>query len=278
MWRARSTGEVWKHFAMIGLLCALSGTAMFVVPRTVSAQSEYDVLIEQASDAYRTKRFEQARESFERAHALQPSARTLRGLGVTAFALDRYAQARPELEAALSDPRKPLPADQRREVSDILAWMKQSLGTLRLQLSPADASARVDDRPVSAGLHLFELGPHELIARAHGYATRETRFVLEPGAPLELRIELNPEDLAPIAVAAPVEPPTAATEPSTAATNPFTPEAPGPTDSRPKSVFSRWWFWTIVGIVVAGTVVTAVVATREPDPRALPQGVRLPTP
>ncbi|HKP61077.1 MAG TPA: tetratricopeptide repeat protein [Polyangiales bacterium] len=250
------------------------GLLYCVAPQQARGETpDYDALIAQASAAYGEKRYEQARDLFEQAHVLQPSARTLRGLGLTAFALDRHAQARQELESALADPRKPLPREQRREVNDVLAWMKQRLGALRLELSPEHALALVDDKAAIAGLNLFELGEHVLSVRATGYVNQEQRFVLEREVPLELRIQLQPQPPAAVAVAEPAPPPAPPVQlqPALAVRD----EAPAKSESG--SVFSRWWFWTIAGVVVATTVVAVVVASHEPSPQPLPSGMVLHT-
>lgn len=257
------------------LQCALGALLVITIASRASAQagdtataaSDYDTLIRQASDAYQAQQFEHARELFEQAHVLQPSARTLRGLGITAFALNNYVQARPELEASLVDLRKPLPREQRREVTEILEWMKQTLGTLKLELDPPHALPRIDDRAVGAGTNMLELGEHQLAVSASGFITSERSFLLERDHPLTLHIELQQEAVAPSAreleIAAPIPRRTA-------------PE-PLPSATESSSVFGRWWFWTLAGVVIAGTVVAVYAATYEPNPRALPSGVRLRT-
>jgi hypothetical protein len=264
-----------KHLARLLAACALccaaeaanSTSAGAQARETAAPASDYDTLIQQASDAYRAKHFEQARDLFEQAHVLQPSARTLRGLGIAAFALNRYSQARPELEASLVDSRKPLPRDQRREVSDILSWMKQSLGTLRLELTPPHALALIDDQATTPGTNLLELGEHQLLVRATGYATREQPFLLERDHPLTLRVDLQ-RDAAPVA-----------SVPAPSLSRPITTEPQRDSSaSESRSVFGRWWFWTIAGVVIATGVVTVWAVTHEPAARGLPPGNRLSTP
>jgi hypothetical protein len=263
------------------LACALGCAAALTSAGRASAQSgvtatpsgDYDRLIQQASDAYGAKHYEHARDLFEQAHVLQPSARTFRGLGIAAFALNRYAQARPELEASLVDARKPLPREQRREVTDILNWMKQSLGTLRLELAPPHALALIDDQAATAGTNLLELGEHQLVVRASGYTQREQAFLLERDHPLTLRVELQPETQTTFASASAPEPNLA---PDAVPITLQPRRDASPSDS--SSVFSRWWFWTIAGVVVASTVMTVWAVTYQPDPRSLPRGIGLSTP
>jgi hypothetical protein len=72
----------------------------------------------------------------------------------------------------------------------------------------------------------LEAGPHEIVARREGYDEAHVPVVLAPGATRELPIPLDK------------------TVPITA----------------------KWWFWTGVGAVVAGGVVTAIALTTERAP------------
>ncbi|HKU45226.1 MAG TPA: hypothetical protein VJR89_44005, partial [Polyangiales bacterium] len=82
--------------------------------------AEYRATIRAALEQYTSGAFAEARPLFERAHHLQPSARTLRGLGLTSFELGEYPRAIDELEAARIDPRNPLSPDMRRELEAVL--------------------------------------------------------------------------------------------------------------------------------------------------------------
>jgi tetratricopeptide (TPR) repeat protein len=237
------------------------------------AQAEYDTVIERALAAFDAQRLDEARNLFERAHALQPSARTLRGLGVTAFAQSRYTLAKPELEASLIDTRKPLTQAQRDEVTGYLSWMNSSLGTLRLQLSPAHAFARIDAQAVNPGTTLLEAGEHQLEVRASGYQFQAQKIVLTLDKPLDLAIALValPTTQAPVAANPTLHESSAV--PVAAAAAPSQPH-----DTNSGSVFGQWWFWTAAAIVVGGTVAVVLVATHQPEAMALPQGVQVGTP
>ncbi|HEY2734938.1 MAG TPA: hypothetical protein VGI70_13175, partial [Polyangiales bacterium] len=201
------------------------------------APSDYPAIIERALSAFEAQRLEEARDLFERAHALQPSARTLRGLGMTAFAQNRYTIAKPELEAALIDLRKPLTQAQRDEVTEFLSWMRSNLGTLHLQLEPAYAIALVDSQAINAGTNLLELGEHQLEVRATGYEGREQKFEIAPDKTLSLNVRLSPSLEAP-----PVAPPLMAAVSTQSSAMPT--DDAMPRDAGSESVFGRWWFWT----------------------------------
>ncbi|HVZ75415.1 MAG TPA: tetratricopeptide repeat protein [Polyangia bacterium] len=86
-------------------------------------------------------------------------------------------------------------------------------------------------------------------------------------------------------LAAPVQPLPGSTPPTTTTAAPLLAAAPPPTEptaapaiaATPESeshpVYTRWWFWTIIGAAVAGGVVTAVVLSKGTSQPACPSGV-----
>src|SRR5690242_19589387 len=94
--RARSRGLDRVCRACLG---GFFGAVIAVVPLAATAQDapqiedapappEYAEAIQEAVGHYSAGRWRQAQKAFARAHALQPSARTYRGLGLSAFYLD----------------------------------------------------------------------------------------------------------------------------------------------------------------------------------------------
>ena len=164
------------------------------------AKASYQRLVEAGLAAYAAKQFTTARALFEKAHAMLASARTFRALGLSDFALDNYALARAELEAALAHPTSPLTPDQRSEVEQILAWMRANLATVQLEITPASAHAEIDARPALPGELLLPPGEHRLDASALGYEPYSTQFALElarPGPTLHVTL-VKPEVPAPV--------------------------------------------------------------------------------
>src|SRR5262245_44240118 len=93
-------------FACAWLLCcgwALSPRAQ--AQASGGDAAAYRSAVDDAVSEFAAGRFEEARALFKRAHQLSPNARTLRGLGMTAFELRAYVQAIRELRAALADTR-----------------------------------------------------------------------------------------------------------------------------------------------------------------------------
>ena len=104
----------------------------------------YEHLIDEAVQAYDAGRFAEARTSFRRAHELQPTARTLRTIGMCSFNLGDYADAVWNLERARTETRKPLTDEQQKHASELIAKANQHIGRFRLHLDPQDATLWVD--------------------------------------------------------------------------------------------------------------------------------------
>jgi hypothetical protein len=137
------------------------------VPAT--AQAEYRDVVARAVAEFSAGRWEEARSLFLRAHALWPSARTFRSLGMTSFELRTYGRALAELQAALDDTRRPLSEEQRAQVAALIEQTRAFVGRYRVHLSPEHAVLLVDGvarELQSDGRLLLGVGRHELIARA----------------------------------------------------------------------------------------------------------------
>jgi tetratricopeptide (TPR) repeat protein len=186
--------------------------------------SGYDGFIEQAIQAYDVGRWAEARSLFRRAHELNPTARTLRTMGMCSFNLGDYLDAVANLEAALQDTRKPLSSEQRASASDLIARSQANLGRFRLRLTPEDAVLWVDGRPplrLGSGEVLLEPGRHELSVQASGHQSSRSTLQVEGGDRTTLEIRLEPSSANDVVAAAAVAEPVAATssppaEPATA--------------------------------------------------------------
>ncbi|MEY4580793.1 MAG: hypothetical protein RL701_5496, partial [Pseudomonadota bacterium] len=100
----------------------------------------YEAEVQSAIEAYERQELAEARKHFKLAHDLQPSARTYRGLGVTAFGLGMYSEAVEELSHAVSESRRPLTSKLRQETEHMLARAKERAAR-QTQASAASAQA-----------------------------------------------------------------------------------------------------------------------------------------
>ncbi len=117
-----------------------------------------------------------------------------------------------------------LPEDNSIEL--VFELVKASpLGVLVVRSTPPATSVLVDRKGVGGTPLETSLlaGPHALLLARDGYRDLATSAVVERGRRRELDLRLE----------------------------------------KTPSVLSRWWFWTIVGVAIAGGVVTAIAATTE---------------
>jgi tetratricopeptide (TPR) repeat protein len=213
--------------------------AMTTPARGDAGVQEYDAVIREAVREFDESHWEEARALFKRAHAQRPSARTWRGLGITAFELRQYVGAIHELESALGDPRKPLTEAQRRDVQALLVRARGFVSVLRLRVHPSGARVLLDGEPLSADEACLNPGAHALDVQAEGHLARTSQLNLEAGAQEMLEISLLP-------IAVPTPAPTEARPPPA----PLPPQAP-PVPVAPKR--SRPFAWSLLG----GAAVTA---------------------
>lgn len=162
-----------------------------------SAESpEYKSAIEAALEEYRLQHFTEARSLFARAHALDPSARTLRGLGMVEFELRHYVVADELLEGSLKATTKPLTAAQRSSVNDLLTRTRQFISryVIAVPASGPEPTVEVDGKLVKLDAeHGFfvESGEHTL--RVHAARMVELSLDAKGGDVQTLNVELAPD-------------------------------------------------------------------------------------
>lgn len=174
---------------VVAMLCATAAQGQEAPHSAPGAPEEqrqlYDTLIDRCFDEFARENWPAARTLMLRAHAIHATARTWRGLGITAFNMHDYARALSELERALSCPARPLDATLRNQVTGLLERASHFVARYQLTLVPADARLSVDDHPVlvdEAGRALLDLGEHVLVLEAPGHTRHEQRLrVREPG-------------------------------------------------------------------------------------------------
>ncbi|MFT3926130.1 MAG: hypothetical protein QM778_26535 [Myxococcales bacterium] len=197
--------------------------------------------------------FAEAREEFAKAHALFPSARSLRGLGLVEFELRNYKVAVGLLEECLASTVRPLDAKMRADVVELLARTRSYLGELKLEIEPSEASVRVGgtaiDRHENGGILVLEIGEHTLQTESDGYLSQTHTVRIEGGKRVELSVKLQKrEELQLNASITPM---------------PLPPSSSADEQAGPRPVYKRWLFWTGLGLAVAGGVVATTLLLRD---------------
>ena len=134
---------------------ALIRSVVFSLMLLFSARSDaqgsephgYRTAINEALAEYKAGHFEEARSLFAEAHGIYPNARTLRGLGMTAYELRRYRESIEYLDGALASPVKPLDGRLRTETESLLSRAYRFVARLRLVLTPPNTLVGIDGHP-----------------------------------------------------------------------------------------------------------------------------------
>lgn len=163
-------------------------------PSLSESSNEYRQLVQQALDEFQRGNWDEAAGLFAQAHRISPSARTLRGMGLSAFEGRRYVASLEHLRAALLSTVNPLTDKQRQEVEETVARAEKYVAKLQLTVTPESAEVYVNDEPVpnDGGERLVILDPGLVEVRAvspgHQLALRQLRMVSGAHQHLELRL------------------------------------------------------------------------------------------
>lgn len=255
--------------------------------QTRQADSEYATTLVDAIREYNAGKYPEARALFQRAHELDPNARTLRGLGLVEYKLNHPAAAVRLLTAAVSDARRALTPEIKRESERLLEELRGYVGSYHIAIAPAGATLTVDGSPTDASEQplLLDVGEHLLSIHSPGYQPQERRLNVKGGEAEDLHIDLLPESPA----SAPVEAPAAAEPAVPPDTTRELPEAPPPTDltvrpatssdEQSPSARTTWGFVSLgtgavslTGTVIAWRISEAAAARWNDDERCLRDG------
>lgn len=164
---------------------------------------------------------EAALMEFRTSHRLNPLPQVLYNIALVERGMHRYADAAATLRRYLAEGTEE-PAERRAEAEELAEEIEALVATVAIEAEPVGADLFVDGAlagrmPLEGPLRL-STGRHELELRLDGYQTHRQSVEVYGGQRLDLEISLG---------------------------------ALGPI-RRPW--YRTWWFWTIVGVVAAGTL------------------------
>lgn len=207
MWRQRRASvraAVLQLGALLALAHGAAAQAAPVAPATPAAPAtgtppgsdrNYDKTIESALNEYRLGNWDEAAALFVKAHALRPSARTLRGMGLSEFENRKYVLALVHCSAALSDVRNPLNAEQRSELDSVIKRASEFVARVTLTVEPEFATVTVDGTTPyrdTADQILLDPGPHELVV-SDTRGSERRRLEVTSGQRLALTVAVRPD-------------------------------------------------------------------------------------
>jgi len=228
--RSENAANFWLQRWLLASLCAWAVLALAPGVRAQAAENPaYRQTVDDAVREFAAGHFEEARALFKRAHELSPNARTLRGMGMAAYELRMYVSAMRELDAALNDQRKPLDAELRAQVQQLMDKAREFVGRVTLVLQPKEAKPLMDGKDPQLepdGSILLDVGTHVVGATADGYKPSNVRFNVEGDSEQTVRVSLEPllalqAGVAPIDASKPLEP--AANKPAPVENKPAAP-------------------------------------------------------
>lgn len=151
---------------LVVLLCAWLSAA----PALAQSEGAYRRVIDDAIAEFDAHHFAEARALFLRAHELQPSARTFRGIGITSFELRDYVTAYRALNDALTDERLPLDDELRASTEALRDRTEHFVGRYRIDVRAPNAEVFVDGEAIDPDDEvLLPIGPHLLVVTAEGF-------------------------------------------------------------------------------------------------------------
>ncbi|MET0390259.1 MAG: tetratricopeptide repeat protein [Polyangiales bacterium] len=157
---------------------------------------EYRQLIGAAVIEFDQGNWAEARSLLERAHGLKPGARTLRGLGLTSFELRHYVEAVHELQSALDDQRYPLSAEQRVDVQRTLDRARGFVGTVHVEVLPANAVLTLNGVLVDKRDFRLNAGDYRFAASSPGFRASDVTTYVAGGREQTLTLTLLAADSA----------------------------------------------------------------------------------
>jgi hypothetical protein len=256
----------------VGAVLACVAVATSTIARAEDAGTDVEAIIRQGVALRKEGKDREALVEFRRAAAVQRTPHAVAQMGLAEGALGIWVDAEADLQEALRATDNSWIRKNRSVLDETLKTIDQHLGSVFVWGTPEGAEVLINGRvvgtlPTTKPVRV-PVGDARLAVRAKGY--------LDGGRPIEVRaadrtseeIELVAVTTAPPAAlslaAAPPAPP-AATPAVSVKTSLEAEPAPAETPEEPSAspVYKRWWFWTAVGVLVAGGVTTALVLGRD---------------
>lgn len=144
----RRTAVLFFSLIATALGVSIPAHAQQVPSVTSTTADRYEYAIGLGVEEFERGNFEEARTRFAEAHAAQPNARTLRGLGMVEYELKHYLVAVQHLRKSLTAVSRPLDEAQRAQVEELITLANAYLGTLDIELAPEQATLLLDGEHV----------------------------------------------------------------------------------------------------------------------------------
>ena len=247
-----------RSILMIAYPVVLALAIVLVSPASSAedmAKKNAEALLDEGNKRFDQKDYAGALSRFQKAHKLYADPSILVNLGLTLVKLKRLPEAAVRYEQFLKRADIETNARLIKGIRSRLDALRIKLGSVTVACKVAGAEVTVDGKragstPLKHRLYV-EPGRHQVAVIGAGYRPYREELVLLPGEHQ-------------VMTAALVSSAPSKKEPGTRAVD-LVPAQPPRTVSRP--FYKKWWFWTAVGVAVAGGVVAIVVPNATRDTR-----------
>ena len=174
-----------------------SGTVVFQPLAAADAgfdEDEYRRVVTEALGEFDANDYHEAFALFRRAHALRPSARTLRGLSMTAFELRHYVECIGFGRESLVSDVVPLTDEQRAALENLIRRAERYTARIVVQASPEIADVTVNGTPAESHELVLDIGEYVVSINAPGYAPVTRTITVQGGENETMVVELAPGD------------------------------------------------------------------------------------
>jgi hypothetical protein len=242
---------------------------------TRAAADDLENLLRRGVELRRQGKTQDALETFQRAAAIRETPRVMAQVGLAEQELGLWARAETHLKSALDGESDPWIQKNRRALDEAFKTIERHLGSLEIVGSPAGAEVTIDGQPSgklpSSGVLRMPIGEVKVSVRKDGYADVTRVVEIMRGELVRESVDLHA--LPPPPTPPPPLPATAgalaASGPSEGGGGALTvrrandePTGHGADERAP--LYTRWWFWTLVGAVAIGAGAGAYFITHRP--------------
>lgn len=185
--------------AGVGIVIAVAvAMAAGVRAQDAADSPEYTAVIDSAVAEFGAGHWPEARALFERAHAMAPNARTLRGIGMASFEMRDYPEAVRALDGALASTVRPLTEEQRAHASELLGRARALTGRFVIPAAPEGARIYVDGAgvdpgrgwPAGEGVIVLAVGPHTIAIRTASGRSTDARVTVRGSEDTRLDVDV----------------------------------------------------------------------------------------
>lgn len=246
----------------------LSVVALTAGPASAADPNDENALIARGLELRRAGKDREALPLFQQAAEKKRTPRAVAQVGLCEVALGLWLEGEDHLKQALSNETDPWIRKNAGQLKTVVDSIQDRLGFLDVWGDPAGAKVAVDGRavgtiPLEHPVRL-STGQHSLVIESDGFVTDSRVVQVHGRAVAREHAALAPVPKAPLPPPSALQAPPPASEPASEAL--VTKRAESTEEPAARPIYTRWWFWTAIGVVaVAGGVTTYLLLRSDCD-------------